>query len=142
MITGKQNPSNPYLTVDAVVEKQDGIVLIRRKNPPVGWALPGGYVEYGETVEAAVEREVAEETGLIFEQYEQWRVFSDPQRDPRKHVVTVCFVGRGRGELKAGTDAVETGLWKPSDSLPELVFDHKKILREYLYEFSGGDIDG
>ena len=143
MNTGKPTPRNPYLAVDAAIEYENGIVLVKRKNPPIGWAFPGGFVKYGETVEAAVKREVREETGLRLIDYEQWKVFSEPDRDPRQHVVSVCFVGQGRGKLVASTDAEETALWQRGEQLPRLVFDHQQILMEYLEKFSkGGEADG
>ncbi len=124
-------PHNPYLAVDAIIDYEGQIVLVKRKNPPVGWALPGGFVEYGEAVETAIEREVKEETGLDFWDYEQWRVFSHPSRDPRHHTVTVCFTGQGKGKLEAATDAAEVKLLDLDEKWPELVFDHEEILTAY-----------
>ncbi|MCM8831655.1 MAG: macro domain-containing protein, partial [Candidatus Omnitrophica bacterium] len=83
--------TGPYLTVDGIVEYKDGIVMVERSNPPFGWALPGGFVDYGETVEEAVVREVKEETGLDFLDARQFNVYSDPKRDPRFHTVSVVF---------------------------------------------------
>ncbi len=135
-------PHNPYLAVDAIIRYEEGIVLVKRKNPPLGWALPGGFVEYGESVETAVEREVREETGLELEDIKQWKVFSRPERDPRKHVVTVCFTAEGKGKLKAATDVKEAQVWSPDRRIPELAFDHEQILEQYLQEYEGGDNDG
>lgn len=124
----------PRLTVDAIIEYKGGIVLVRRKNPPHGWALPGGFVEYGETVEQAVLREAEEETGLKIKEIKQFRVYSDPNRDPRGHTVTVVFVGSGEGELKASTDAEDVKVFKRNELPPDIVFDHRKILEDYFGE--------
>jgi 8-oxo-dGTP diphosphatase len=127
----------PSITVDAVVTAEDGkIVFIRRKNPPFQgfWALAGGFVEYGETLEAAVMREVKEETGLIVEIKNIVGVYSDPQRDPRGHTITVCFLTEKiGGNLRANTDASEVGCFSPQDALDlVLAFDHKKIIKDAL----------
>jgi 8-oxo-dGTP diphosphatase len=120
----------PRLAVDAVVLDGDCIVLIKRRNPPFRgmWALPGGFVEYGETVEDAVKREVREETGLDAEVWKLVGVYSDPCRDPRGHIISICFLCRSvAGTLKADTDSVDVRKFKLS-KIPELAFDHKKIL--------------
>jgi 8-oxo-dGTP diphosphatase len=110
------------------------VVLIERKNPPPGWALPGGFVDAGETVEDAAVREAAEETGLEVELVRQFHVYSDPSRDPRGHTVSVVFVGRARGSPEAASDAAEAGVFTAA-SLPErIAFDHAEILADY---FSG-----
>ncbi len=125
---------SPALTVDAIIIIEEKIVLVRRKNPPFegSHALPGGFVDHGETVEAAAIREVEEETGLRTSIIRLLGVYSDPGRDPRGHTVTVVFemdvVG---GELKAGDDASDAHLFSP-DELPELAFDHAKIIKDYL----------
>jgi ADP-ribose pyrophosphatase YjhB (NUDIX family) len=117
------------------------VLLIHRRNPPHGWALPGGFVEYGETVEDAVRREMKEETGLDLQDLRQFRVYSDPTRDPRGHVVSVVFTARGVGKPEAGDDADRYRLVDLSD-IPEtgmtlgveratLVFDHAQILRDF-----------
>jgi len=123
----------PLLAVDAVIFFQEGIVLIRRDNPPFAgcYALPGGFVEVGETVEAAVVREAREETGLIIELQGLVGVYSDPARDPRGHVVSVAFLARGRGELLAGSDARSAHVF-PLHSLPSMAFDHDKIISDAL----------
>lgn len=128
---------NPILTVDAVITDLDGrIIFIRRKNPPYkgSWAFPGGFVEYGETVEEAVIREVKEETGVIVEIRELLGVYSDPGRDPRGHMITVCFLAnKTEGELKADTDAVEVSFFTADEALlMNLAFDHHKILKDAL----------
>jgi ADP-ribose pyrophosphatase YjhB (NUDIX family) len=124
---------NPFPTVDIVIEMEGrGIVLIRRKNPPYGWALPGGFVDYGESCEAAAVREAREETSLGVELIGQLGTYSDPLRDPRHHTISVVFVAKGSGEPKAADDAAEVGVFT-LDSLPsQLAFDHAQILRDYF----------
>jgi 8-oxo-dGTP diphosphatase len=131
-------PETPKLTVDAVILYNGRIVLIRRKNPPFQgkFALPGGFVEIGETVEAAVVREALEETGLSIEIVKLLGVYSDPRRDPRGHTVSVVYLSVGSGDLKAGSDASDAYLFDISD-LPEMAFDHNTILEQ-----SQGEIDG
>ena len=123
-------PITPSLTVDIIILVKDKIVLIKRLNPPYQgtWALPGGFVDIGETVEEAAIREALEETGLDVELKEMVGVFSDPGRDPRGHTVTICFTSLGRGTLTASSDAQDAELFDPDD-LPELAFDHKKIIQ-------------
>ncbi|RLI82790.1 MAG: NUDIX hydrolase [Archaeoglobales archaeon] len=120
------------LTVDAIIPYGGGIVLIKRMNEPFKdhYALPGGIVEYGESVEEALVREVKEETGLDVEPYKLVGVYSDPNRDPRGHFVSVCFVAIPRGgELRAGSDAGDVGIFKLS-SLPKLAFDHDRMVED------------
>jgi len=120
------------LTVDAIIPYKGKIVLIKRKNEPFKdfYALPGGIVEYGETVENAVLREVEEETGLKGKIHSLVGVYSDPKRDPRGHFVSVCFiVVPVSGELRSGNDAKEVGLFK-LDELPKLAFDHEKMIKD------------
>ena len=125
---------NPALTVDAIILIDDKLLLIQRGNDPFKgyYALPGGFVEYGERVEEAVEREVKEETGLDAEVQELIGVYSAPDRDPRGHTISVVFhlevIG---GELKAGDDAVGVKLFE-LDELPELAFDHSDIIWDFL----------
>jgi 8-oxo-dGTP diphosphatase len=121
---------NPVPTVDVIIEYEGGVVLILRKNPPPGWALPGGFVDYGETVEAAAHRETREETNLDLTDLKMFSVYSDPARDPRQHTITTVFVAQGHGRLKGGDDASEAQVFK-IDLLPELAFDHGRILRDY-----------
>ena len=123
----------PYVTVDAIIEFPEGIVLIDRSNPPYGWALPGGFVDYGESLEAAVLREVGEETGLGLADLRQFKVYSDPNRDPRFHTVSTVFIGRGIGNPRAGDDAKGLKIVAYEDLLAmQYAFDHGKIIREYL----------
>jgi 8-oxo-dGTP diphosphatase len=125
--------------VDIIIELEGGrIVLIQRRNPPRGWALPGGFVDYGESLEAAAVREAGEETGLDVTLTEQFHAYSDPGRDPRHHTLSVVFLARARGEPSGGDDALEAKAFDPH-KLPEAVaFDHRRIIADYLeYKRSG-----
>ncbi|AEH23733.1 NUDIX domain-containing protein [Pyrococcus yayanosii] len=123
------------LTVDLVILYEGGVVLVKRGKEPYKdhWALPGGFVEYGETVEEAAVREAKEETGLDVKLLSLVGVYSRPDRDPRGHTVTIAFLALGLGELKAGDDAREVRVF-PIDALPRLplAFDHADILRDAL----------
>ena len=124
-------PETPKLMVDVVIPSGDGVVLIRRAGDPFEgqWALPGGFVEVGETVEAAATREAAEETGLAVELARLVGVYSEPDRDPRGHNVSVAFLARVvGGDLVAATDAAEVAVLDP-DSV-ELAFDHRRIVAD------------
>ncbi len=123
----------PLLAVDAVILFEGGIVLIKRDNPPFAgcYALPGGFVEVGETVEAAAIREAREETGLVVELLELVGVYSNPARDPRGHVVSAAFLALGSGELLAGSDARMAQVF-PRMKLPPLAFDHDRIISDAL----------
>ncbi len=129
----------PGLAVDCIILLDGKVLLIHRRNPPHGWALPGGFVETGETVEDAVRREMKEETGLDLAELRQFRVYSDPARDPRGHVVSVVFAALGVGRPEAGDDADRYRLIDPDD-IPEseLVFDHAKILADFRQSWSAG----
>ncbi len=126
---------NPIPTVDIIIElidrPQRPIVLIERQNPPYGWALPGGFVDYGEAVEAAAQREAREETCLAIELLEQFQVYSRPDRDPRQHTLSVVFLATARGEPQAADDAKTVGLFHVWDLPSSLCFDHDQILADY-----------
>jgi len=122
---------NPFPTVDIIIRQGDSIVLIERKNEPRGWALPGGFVDYGESLEDAAMREAKEETGLDLFNLRQFGAYSDPGRDPRQHNISVVFTARGEGTLQGGDDAARAKLF-PLDDLPSpLCFDHARILQDY-----------
>jgi len=123
---------NPIPTVDIIIELKGGVVLIKRKNLPEGWALPGGFVDYGETLEYAAAREAKEETGLDIELIRQFHTYSDPQRDPRHHTITTVYVAKAQGAAIAGDDAKEAGVFQ-KEALPDkIAFDHKEILNDYF----------
>ncbi len=123
---------NPLPTVDIIIEYKGRIVMIGRKNVPLGWALPGGFVDYGESLESAAVREAKEETGLDVKLIRQFHTYSDPGRDPRSHTISTVYIAEAKGTLTAGDDAKEAGLFT-RDSLPgPIVFDHKKILDDYF----------
>jgi 8-oxo-dGTP diphosphatase len=123
---------NPIPTVDTIIEIDGGIVLIRRKNPPPGWAIPGGFIDYGETVEAAAIREAREETGLDVTLVRLLGVYSDPARDPRHHTISTVFVATAMGTPVGADDAAEAAVFT-EDTLPdEIAFDHGKILEDYF----------
>jgi len=130
---------NPAPTVDIIIEVENdppssspaGIVLIKRNNPPYGWAIPGGFVDYGETLESAAVREAREETGLTVSLVRQFHTYSDPARDPRKHTITTVYVATARGVPAGADDAAEARVFS-LDALPEeMAFDHGDILRDY-----------
>ena len=123
-------PTTPLLTVDIIIEVEGGIVLIERKNPPPGWALPGGFVDVGESLAAAAVREAREETSLEVTLTEQLFAYSDPKRDPRGSTVSVVFVGRATGTPRAADDAKNVAV-HTLDELPPLAFDHGQILDDY-----------
>jgi 8-oxo-dGTP diphosphatase len=123
----------PRLTVDAAVFNDRGaVLLIKRRNPPMGWALPGGFVDAGETLEAAVTRELTEETGLRARTVQQFHTYSDPARDPRHHTVSTVFRVNATGEVNASDDALEAAYFSP-DALPDpVVFDHARIIADLV----------
>jgi 8-oxo-dGTP diphosphatase len=123
---------NPFPTVDIIIETPGGIVLIERRNEPLGWALPGGFVDAGESLESAAIREAKEETGLDVTLLCQLHAYSDPKRDPRFHTLSIVFVAQADGEPSAASDAKEARAFK-TDALPQnLAFDHNKIISDYL----------
>ncbi|ELR99519.1 NUDIX hydrolase [Gloeocapsa sp. PCC 73106] len=133
---------NPIPTVDIIVELIDRphrpIILIERKNEPYGWAIPGGFVDYGESVENAAKREAFEEVTLQVELIEQFQVYSDPRRDARKHTLSIVFIAQATGEPKAADDAKSLGVFQLWEIPSTLCFDHGKIIEDYrLYRNYG-----
>lgn len=127
-------PRNPFPTADVIIEINEGIVLVKRKNEPHGWAIPGGFVEYGESLEDAAVREAREETSLDVKLLRQFHTYSDPSRDPRFHTITTVFIGKADGIPHGADDALDALVFK-EDTLPSpIVFDHKKILADYFLE--------
>lgn len=123
---------NPLLTVDIIIECQGGIVLIERKNPPLGWALPGGFVDYGESLESAAVREALEETSLKIQLIEQMHTYSDPKRDPRHHTVSTVFIATAQNPPTAADDAKNAGIFTETELPAPVIFDHPGILRDYF----------
>ncbi len=125
---------SPFVTVDAIIEIKGKIVIIKRSNPPFGYALPGGFVDYGESLEQAVAREAKEETGLEITDLRQFHTYSSPERDPRFHTVGTVFVCRAKGKPRAGDDAAEAKVVSPEEIMQmKFAFDHRLILQEYLF---------
>ena len=124
---------HPSPTVDIIIEMAGGgIILIKRKNPPFGWALPGGFVDYGESLEDAAIREAREETSLDITLTSQFHTYSDPQRDPRKHTISTVYLAKAEGTPVAADDAQEVGIFT-RETLPHpLAFDHGKIVTSYF----------
>lgn len=123
---------NPVPTVDIIIEVEKGVVLIKRRNPPPGWAIPGGFVDYGETVENAAVREAKEETGLDVELTRLLGVYSDPERDPRGHTISTVFVASASGPPVAGDDAADARIFTKNSLPSDIAFDHRKILGDYF----------
>lgn len=123
----------PLATVDAIIELSDGVVVVERSNPPFGLALPGGFVDYGESLERAVRREAREETGLTLLDLRQFHTYSDPGRDPRFHTISTVFTARAEGTPRAGDDAAGIRIVAPADIAGlAFAFDHGKILADWL----------
>ncbi|NPV82825.1 MAG: NUDIX domain-containing protein [Candidatus Aminicenantes bacterium] len=128
---------HPVPAVDLIIEirlpdGRTGIVLIERKNPPHGWALPGGFVDYGETLEQAAIREAREETSLQVELIRQFHTYSDPGRDPRRHTISTVFIARAEGTPEAADDAGKAGVFTREEINFPLAFDHRQILDDYF----------
>lgn len=132
---------NPIPTVDIIIQVatkkgERGIVLIERRNPPYGWALPGGFVDYGESLEEAAIREAKEETSLDVKLVGQLGAYSDPKRDPRGHHISVVFIAEAKGEPIARDDAEKIGVFTREEIPQNLAFDHSKILQDYFTKCS------
>jgi ADP-ribose pyrophosphatase YjhB (NUDIX family) len=123
---------NPIPTVDMIIDTGAGIILIKRKNPPFGWAIPGGFIDYGESAETAARREAEEETGVEITDLKLLGVYSDPDRDPRHHTISVVFSAKAAGAPKAGDDAAELGVFTQANLPSPLAFDHDRILQDYF----------
>ncbi len=123
---------NPLPTVDIIIETPGGIVLIKRKNPPYGWALPGGFVDYGESLEEAALREAKEETGLDIELIRQFHTYSAPDRDERFHTITTVYIARAEGTPRAADDAKEARVFTRENLPDDIAFDHRDILNDYF----------
>lgn len=124
---------NPIPTVDIIIEiASKGIVLIKRKNLPYGWAIPGGFVDYGESLETAALREAKEETDLEVELIGQFHTYSDPERDPRHHSISTVYIAKAKGVPQAKDDAIEIGIFKEQNLPAEMAFDHRSILSDYF----------
>ncbi len=131
-------PITPLLTVDVIIGQGDDIYLIKRRNPPLGWALPGGFVDQGESAEDAARREVKEETGLDVMLHYMLGVYSQPDRDPRFHTATVVYIARATGVPKAGDDAETISQFSIEHLPEELCFDHAQILSDYHWFLASG----
>lgn len=123
---------NPVPTVDIIIEMGGKIVLIERKNPPSGWALPGGFIDYGEAAEDAARREAREETGLEITELRQFHCYSEPDRDPRGHTISIVFIAQARGAPVAGDDAAAIALFNEEGLPAEMAFDHRQILDDFF----------
>ncbi len=127
---------NPAPTVDIIIETESkgrrGIVLIKRKNPPYGWAIPGGFVDYGETLENAAVREAKEETSLDVELIRQFHAYSDPARDTRQHTISTVFIAKASGEPEGKDDAAEARIFRFDEIPSDMAFDHRKILEDFF----------
>ena len=123
---------NPLPTVDVIVDIKGKVVLVKRKNPPYGWAIPGGFIDYGECAEDAAAREIMEETGLEITCPAQFHCYSAPDRDPRFHTVTVVFTAKSDGIPSPGDDASEAGLFDKNNLPSPIAFDHERVLEDYF----------
>lgn len=132
------NRNTPFVTVDMIIELPQGIVVIERRNPPYGWALPGGFVDVGESLEDAARREAKEETNLDLVDLRQMHTYSDPKRDPRFHTVSTVFIAQGRGQAQSGDDAKNLKIVDYADLLKiDYAFDHKEVVKDYLDRRAG-----
>ncbi|MBI4845456.1 MAG: NUDIX hydrolase [Candidatus Omnitrophica bacterium] len=122
----------PLPTVDIIIEYKAGIVLIERKNTPLGWAIPGGFVDYNEPLEIAAAREAKEETNLTLKRLAQLHTYSDPGRDPRQHTISTVFIAKGSGRLKAASDARNAKVFTEKKLPGKIAFDHRQIIKDYF----------
>ncbi|OIO03069.1 NUDIX hydrolase [Candidatus Desantisbacteria bacterium CG_4_10_14_0_8_um_filter_48_22] len=122
----------PRITVDIIIEVEGGIVLIKRKNPPHGWAIPGGFVDCGESLETAAAREAGEETCLKVQDLRQFHTYSEPGRDPRGHTISTVFTAKADGTPEASDDAADIGVFTENNLPDDIAFDHRKILKDYF----------
>ncbi|MEI6633955.1 MAG: NUDIX hydrolase [Chlamydiota bacterium] len=132
----------PFPTTDILIRRvkdgEEAVVLVRRRNPPHGWAIPGGFIEYGESAEACAVREAEEETGLRVKLAGLLGVYSDPKRDPRFHTISAVYTAEGEGEPRADSDAAEIGVFTRDELPPDIAFDHRAILEEYFRRLMRG----
>jgi 8-oxo-dGTP diphosphatase len=129
---------HPLPTVDVIIETGAGVVLVKRKYPPLGWSMPGGFIDWGESPEQAATREAKEETGLEVRQLRQFHAYGDPARDPRCHTITIVYAARAAGKPKGADDAAEAKIFA-WDGLPaDLTFDHRRILEDYRRAVAAG----
>jgi ADP-ribose pyrophosphatase YjhB (NUDIX family) len=133
-------PQCPPVAADVITEIGDKIVLIERKNFPLGWAIPGGFVDFGETVEQAAMREAREEISLEVEIRALLGVYSRPDRDPRGQTITIVYIARAGGEPRAADDAKTVALFDPRKSPSPLAFDHAEILVDYVHFLETGEL--
>jgi 8-oxo-dGTP diphosphatase len=132
VILSQKAHKNPVPTVDIIIEVKGGIVLIERKNPPHGWAIPGGFVDYGESLEDAARREAKEETSLRVKLEQMLYVYSKPSRDPRQHTVSTVFIASAKGNPTAADDAKNLKIFKLTELPKILAFDHAQIIKDYV----------
>jgi 8-oxo-dGTP diphosphatase len=140
MANTAQRHRNPIPTVDILVEVGGGVVLIKRRNYPRKWAIPGGYVDYGESLEEAAVREAREETSLEVELERQLHTYSDPARDDRHHTVSTVFIARATGEPRAADDAEALQVFEEGEVPNDLAFDHARILKDYFHYRRTGEL--
>src|SRR5262245_57509167 len=123
----------PFITVDIIIEYKGGIILVERSNPPYGLALPGGFLDHGESLEKAAVREAKEETNLDLKDMQQFHTYSEPDRDPRFHTVSTVFTAKGAGRARSGSDAAQIRVVKFADLLKlEYAFDHRQVISDFL----------
>ncbi|HMK36235.1 MAG TPA: NUDIX hydrolase [Desulfomonilaceae bacterium] len=130
---------NPVPTTDVLIRMERGVILIKRKNPPHGWAIPGGFIDYGETAEHAAIREALEETSVKITDLKLFNVYSAPDRDPRQHTISIVFTARGEGIPVAHDDAVEIGVFTRENLPSPLAFDHAGILDDFFTALTKGN---